>query len=86
MSDRSPHNLTPSEWKEIAELPVVQESWGLEPGQDPMDLAETAYAARFDFQSGSPGYVGDLYILQGDVLTGDPPMVFRREEGKLVQI
>jgi hypothetical protein len=28
--------------------------------------------------SGSPGYFGDLYILQGDVLTGDPPMVLRR--------
>ena len=43
------------------------------------------YAAKFDFFSGSPGYVGDLYILQGDALTGYPPIVLRRgDDGTLI--
>ena len=34
---------------------------------------------------GSPGYVGDLFILQGSHLTGDAPFVLRRgETGTLI--
>jgi hypothetical protein len=42
-----------------------------------------AYGVKFAFHSGSPGYVGDLYILQGDCLTGDPPCVFIRRHGAI---
>jgi len=48
----------------------------------PADFSAQVYAAKFNFVSGSPGYVGDLFILQGD---GDAPMVLHRDEkGKLV--
>ena len=39
------------------------------------------YGVKFDFASGAPGYVGDLYILHGDAL--GEPMVFIRREGQL---
>ena len=78
MHNPNPHTLTEAEWRELGSLPVIRESWGLEDGQDPLDLASYAYGARFDFISGSPGYVGDLYILQGDAL--NEPMVLRRDK------
>jgi hypothetical protein len=77
MHDPNPHKLTEAEWRELGSLRVVRESWGLEDGQDPLDLASLAYGAKFDFVSGSPGYVGDLYVLQGDAL--GEPLVLRRD-------
>ena len=41
------------------------------------------YGVKFHFVSGSPGYIGDIYILQGDVLTGDRPIILGRYDGKL---
>ena len=35
--------------------------------------------ARFNFESGGPGYFGDLYVLQGDAITEAKPMVLRRD-------
>ena len=85
MSDMNPHPLTHEDWKQIIAIPAVREAWGLEDDATPSDFAGTVYAAKFDFVSGSPGYFGDLYILQGDALTGDPPMVLRRaEDGTLL--
>ena len=83
MHDPNPYKLTEKEWREIGSLPVVRESWGLEDDQDPLELALLAYGARFDFVSGGPGYVGDLYILGGDSVT--EPFILRRDkEGKLI--
>jgi hypothetical protein len=82
MHDPNPHKLTEAEWRELGSLLVVRESWGLEDGQDPLDLASLAYGAKFHFVSGSPGYVGDLYVLQGDAL--GEPMVLRRENDQLI--
>jgi hypothetical protein len=56
------------------------EAWGLDNDEDPDDFAARVYAAKFDFSSGGPGYVGDLYILQGDALTDAPPIVLRRAD------
>jgi hypothetical protein len=78
MHNPNPHKLTREEWRELGSLLVIRESWCLEEDQDPLDLASLAYGARFEFVSGSPGYVGDIYILQGDAL--GEPMVFRRDE------
>lgn len=80
MSETNPYPLSPEEWKEIITVPAVREAWGLEPDEKPSDFAERVYAAKFKFVSGSPGYVGDIFILQGDALTGDPPMVLRRAD------
>jgi hypothetical protein len=83
MHDPNPYKLTEAEWKELGSVPVIRESWGLEDGQDPLDLASLAYGAKFDFVSGSPGYVGDLYILGGDSIS--EPMVLRRDkDGTLI--
>jgi hypothetical protein len=84
MEETKPHSLTSTEWREIMSIPVVRESWGIEDSMSVSDFSSQVYAARFEFISGSPGYVGDLFILQGDTLTGDAPFVLRRDEtGKL---
>ena len=81
----NPQPIRPDEWRQIIAVPAVREAWGLEDDVKPSDFAGSVYAAKFDFVSGSPGYFGDLYILQGDALTGDPPMVLRRAgDGSLV--
>jgi hypothetical protein len=85
MIDMNPYPLTRAEWKEISEVPAVREAWGLEYDVDTETLASLIYAAKFNYVSGSPGYVGDLFILQGDVLTEHSPFVLRRgKDGKLV--
>lgn len=72
--------------KEIASIPAIQQMWGAENAEEMIGILRTlVYAVKFNFHSGSPGYVGDLYILQGDALTGDPPLVMTRDrERKLV--
>jgi hypothetical protein len=77
-----PQELSMAEWKEVMQLPVIKESWGLEDGETPEQFADMVYGVKFDFASGSPGYVGDLYILHGDAL-GEPITLIRRD-GKLV--
>lgn len=54
--------------------------WGMQDGESFTDFAGgNIYGVKFDFHSGAPGYVGDLYILQGDALTGDPPVMLKRD-------
>lgn len=66
-------------------VPVIRESWGIDTEMTLEEFSSQVYAAKFDFVSGSPGYVGDLFVLQGDVLTGDAPMVlYRDRDGRLV--
>lgn len=77
-----PQDISPAEWREIMQVQEVKESWGLS-DETPEEFAANVYAVKFDFVSGSPGYVGDLYIIQGDVLTGDAPFVLTREGGVL---
>ena len=83
MHDPNPHKLTAAEWQELGSLPVIRESWGLDDDQSPFELALLAYGAKFNFVSGMPGYVGDLYILQGDAL-GEPMVLHRDKDGKLI--
>jgi hypothetical protein len=77
-----PEDISLAEWREIMEVQEVKESWGLS-DETPEEFAANVYAVKFDFVSGSPGYVGDLYIIQGDVLTGDAPLVLTRQDGVL---
>ena len=78
-----PQEISMSEWKEIIQLPVIRESWGLE-SETPEEFADMVYGVKFAFVSGSPGYVGDLFILNGDAL--GEPMTLIREDGKLVAV
>jgi hypothetical protein len=68
-------------------VPEVRDAWGVESDETPEEFATLVYGAKFRFQSGGSGYVGDLFILQGDALTGAAPMVLRRDEdGNLIVI
>jgi hypothetical protein len=87
MKNMSPQPISPEEWQQIIAVPAVREAWGLEDDITPKDFSSSVSAAKFDFVSGSPGYVGDLYILQGDALTGYSPMVLRRaDDGTLAVV
>lgn len=79
MHDQNPRSITEAEWREITGLSAVREAWGLDEDHDPLEFASRVYGAKFDFVSGGPGYVGDVYILQGDALNEAPPMVLRRD-------
>ncbi len=79
-----PEEISIPEWKEIMQVPLVREGWGIADVDTPAQFADMVYGVKFAFTSGSPGYVGDLYIIQGDALTGDAPIVLIRKNGRLV--
>lgn len=76
-----PQEISLAEWEEIMQLPVIRESWGISEGETAERFADMVYGVKFDFASGGPGYVGDLYILHGDAL--GEPMTLIRKDGKL---
>jgi hypothetical protein len=51
-------NLTKSEWLEIMQQPQVRAAWGIEVDEEVTEFSARVYAAKFDFHSGGPGYVG----------------------------
>jgi hypothetical protein len=77
-----PQGISSGEWKEIIQLPVIKESWGLDEKDTADQFADMVYGVKFDFMSGGPGYVGDLYIVLGDAL--GEPLVLIRKDGRLV--
>jgi len=82
----NPQLISPEEWGQIIAVPEVREGWGLTDDVTASDFATSVYAVKFDFVSGSPGYFGDLFILQGDAL-GNPPMVLTRaKDGTLAVV
>ena len=78
-----PHRISIPEWQEIIFVPEIRESWGLE-DETPEQFAQMAYGVHFDFESGGPGYVGDLYVIHGDAL--GEPMTLIRKDGKLIVV
>ena len=74
MNHTHPTPLTPAEWTEIGEVALIRDFCGAPDSRAFAEQAAHIYGARFDFHSGSPRYVGDLYILQGDALAGYPPV------------
>lgn len=87
MEDMKPHPITPAEWKEIVAIPDIRDMWGVEDDIAPDEFESRVYGARFNFISGGPGYVGDLFILQGDALNDAAPVVLKRDsKGKLALI
>lgn len=85
MADMQPRRLSQAGWKEIMTLPLVNDMWSLQEDTTLKGFSSLVYAVKFHFFSGSPGYVGDLFILQGDHLTGTPPLVLVRDgHGKLI--
>ena len=77
-----PQRLSEEETREICQIGFIRESWGARNAEEMRQIFDDSiYAVKFAFVSGSPGYIGDLYILQGDVLTGDAPIILLREKG-----
>jgi hypothetical protein len=66
-----PIALTSKEIKEIAAIKQIQELWGAENAADMELTLKNSYTVRFDFMNGSPGYVGDLFIIQPDHLASE---------------
>lgn len=81
-----PLEISLSEWQEIRALQEVIDSWGLTDDISAEEFGSWVYGVKFDFVSGSPGYVGPLYIVQGDALTGDAPFVLIRQDGALKSV
>ncbi|MGA8615991.1 MAG: hypothetical protein WB760_30760 [Xanthobacteraceae bacterium] len=84
--DNKPSALTSKEIKEIAAMEDIRQMWGAENAAEMEQMLETTvYAAKFNYHSGSPGYVGDYFILQGDAL-GEALELIRNKAGQLVII
>jgi hypothetical protein len=82
--NNKPIALTRQDMKEIAEIEAIREMWGAEDVADmELRLDQEAYAVKFDYHSGSPGYVGDYFILQGDAL-GEALELVRDKDKKLM--
>jgi hypothetical protein len=81
-----PTALTSAEIKEIASIEDIQQMWGAENADEMAQmLDDTVYAVKFNYHSGSPGYVGDYFILQGDAL-GEALELVRNKDGKIIII
>jgi hypothetical protein len=80
-----PQELSMQEWNAIMKIPAIRESWGLKGNETPEQFADMVYGVKFNFSPGmAPGYMGDLYILQGDAL-GEPMTVIRKN-GELAML
>lgn len=84
--ENDPVPLSQAEWNEVAALSRVREDWGLEDDDTGAHLSAIAYGAKFRFVSGSPGYVGDLFIIAGDALSAPPMMLTRNADGGLREV
>jgi hypothetical protein len=73
-----PHEISMEEWGAIMQIPAIREAWGIGKDETPGQFADMVYGVKFRFSpSMMPGYMGDLYILQGDAL-GEPMTVIRK--------
>jgi hypothetical protein len=73
-----PKELSLEEWSVIMKIPAIREAWGLA-DETPEQFADMVYGVKFRFSpTMAPGYLGDLYILQGDAL-GEPMTVIRKD-------
>ena len=81
-----PFALIAAEIKEIAALRAVQELWGAQSAEEMEEMLGANYTVKFEFVNGSPGYVGDLFLIQPDYLDPESPAVrlIRDREKRLV--
>ena len=81
--DNKPNTISLVEAREIAQIEDIRDMWGAETEAEMVNvLVNDTYAVKFNFVSGSPGYVGDYYIVQGDAI-GENPVQLIRENGVL---
>jgi hypothetical protein len=70
-----PFCLTHSEIDEISATEAVQEICGAENAKQMREILEGAYAVKFQFTNESPGYVGDLFLIQAACLSTEIPVI-----------
>ena len=82
--DNKPMALTSNDVKELAAIEDIRQMWGAESATEMEEILDTtAYAVKFNYQSGGPGYVGDYFILQGDAL-GEALELVRNKDGAII--
>ena len=79
--NNKPMELTLDELKEIAAIETLWEMWGAENAEQMLEVLQDIYCVKFNFMSGGPGYVGDLFIVQGDDFGDTPPITLTRGVG-----
>lgn len=85
--DTNPHPIASAEWKELMTVAAVRDAWGIGDNMTVDEFESLVYGAKFNYVSGGPGYVGDIFILQGDALTEHCPIVLKRnKQGKLTAV
>ena len=80
-----PVALTLKEIKEIASVQRIQDLWGGENQADMELILKDICTVKFQYMNGSPGYTGDLFIIQPDVLGSEYPVtrLIRNREKQL---
>ena len=80
-----PFALTPKEIKEIASVQRIQDLWGTTNSADMEMTLKDIYTVKFQYMNESPGYVGDLFIIQPAVLGSEFPVtrLVRNQEKQL---
>jgi len=82
-----PIALTADEIKEIAVVPEIQGLWGGEDAEVMEQILRGIYTVKFHFTNGSPGYVGDLFIIQSDYLGSDLSVIrLIRNRAKKIEV
>ena len=76
--------LSDTELREVMAIPEVREGWGLTDDMPVDDFRSTVYGVKFNYITGSPGYFGDLYIIQDDSLEAPLTFIRRNRALKLV--
>ncbi len=66
--------LTAKGIKEIASLKQLQEIWGAEDLKDMELRLKEIYTVKFEYMNESPGFTGDLFIIQPGVLGSEYPV------------
>lgn len=80
-----PFALTRKEIKEIASVQRIQDLWGMANSADMEMTLNDIYTVKFQYMNESPGYVGDLFIIQPGVLGSEFPVtrLIRNREKQL---
>jgi len=92
IEQNKPQEVNDSEWRQIFNLKVVQQSWGIEEDTKQnyertfLNWKATVYLAKFNFMSGSPGYVGPLFLLHGDHIVGPAITITQNERNELYDV
>ena len=81
-----PFPLTTTEIKQIASISELQEMWGAANSDELEQILDEVYTAKFRFMNASPGYIGDLFLLQPNELEESIPVIrlIRERPNKIV--